>query len=63
MIEGAPWTPLQLAPGPERRALLREMKMPIGRGDFSDAEWAEIEAEAPGMWAELQAMLDDPAHG
>ena len=42
---------------------MREMKIRIGRCDFSDAEWAEIEAEAPGMWVELQAMLDDPERG
>ena len=63
MVEGAPRSPWDLAPGPERRALMREMKIRIGRRDFSDAEWAEIEAEAPGMWVELQAMLDDPERG
>lgn len=39
------------------------MKIRIGRGDFSDAEWVQSEAEAPGMWAELKAMLDDTERG
>lgn len=46
-----------LSLGPERRALMRELGMPVGIGDFSDDEWSEIEAEASGTRAYLEAQL------
>ena len=56
-------SPARLDAGPERRALLREMKVRIGCDDFSDAEWAAIRAEAPGMAEGLRMMLDGDCVG
>ena len=58
VIENMRPDPADLVAGPERRALMREMQVRISRSDFSDAEWAAIQAEAPGMAEGLRLMLD-----
>ena len=42
---------------------MREMQVRISRCDFSDAEWAAIQAEAPGMVEGLRMMLDGNSVG
>jgi len=53
--------PLDLPPGRERRTLMRKLKMQVGIDDFSAEEWIEIEAEAPGMRAAIEAEFGDAA--
>lgn len=38
-------SPFQLPAGPERRDLMRAMDLNIGRDDYTDAEWAALQAE------------------
>ena len=55
MIEGAKPDPFKLPPGVERRSLMRKLKVKIGTEDFSEQEWAEIDAEAAGTRAAFEA--------
>ncbi|HEV2797906.1 MAG TPA: hypothetical protein VGV65_09815 [Nocardioides sp.] len=57
MIEGANPRLFTLPPGPERRARMRELRMPIEPGDFSDDEWREIDAEASGTRDFIEAQF------
>ena len=55
MIEVSNVHPCDVPPGLERRALKRELRMKISSDDFSEEEWVEIEAEAPGTRSAIEA--------
>ena len=57
MIKSADARLFTLPPGPERRALMRELRMPIEPRDFSEDEWRAIDAEASGTRAFIEAQF------
>lgn len=59
MAQGTDTRLFDLPLGPARRAIMRQLKMPIGIDDFSDEEWCEIETEAPGTRAFIESQFAD----
>jgi GAF domain-containing protein len=49
-----------MSPGGERRALVREIALGLSLDGVTPAQWAAIEAEAPGIRALLESILGEP---
>ncbi len=49
-------SPYLLAPGPERRRVMRELGIPICLLDYSDAEWAARSSDAADARARASAV-------